>query len=221
MYFKIVNRFLDLIVAIPLLIIFSPLMLLISFLIWLQDRGSIFADNSLRLGRNRKPFYMYKFRSMIVDAHNLIKTDDKYSTLKKEWILKDKLSINNDPRITLVGKIIRLFDFDELAQLFNVIKGDMSIVGPRPWFLDELDRNIDIYPQSKKYLNDIFSVNPGITGLWQIKGRNRNTILRRFELDSEYVDKKSFWYDVWIMLVTPFSIIDKIIWGELDEKQKR
>jgi lipopolysaccharide/colanic/teichoic acid biosynthesis glycosyltransferase len=221
MYSKIVNRVLDLVVAIPLLILFFPLMCLISFLIWIEDRGSIFADNSLRLGKDRKPFFMYKFRSMILDAHNLIKTNEKYSSIREEWILKDKLSVKNDPRITMIGKIIRTFDFDELAQLINVIKGEMSIVGPRPWFLDELDRNIAIYPQSKKYLNDIFSVKPGITGRWQIKGRNRNTILRRFELDYEYVKMKSFWYDLWIMLVTPFSIIDKIIWGELDEKQKR
>lgn len=215
MFTRIVSRVIDIVISLVFLIIFSPLMIVVAIAIYLTDRGSILAENSKRVGKNGKVFDIYKFRSMIPDAHNLIKNDKTLKDLKKKWIIQDKLRIDMDPRITWIGKIIRRCDFDEFPQFFNVLKGEMSVVGPRPWFADEIERNLKRYPQFKnKFQNIILSVKPGITGWWQVNGRNRNTIRRRFELDIEYVRRKSVFFDLLIMIKTPFVILKQIIFKE-------
>ncbi len=214
-YLNLLSRIIDILIAIIVLTLTSPLLIIISLLIWISDRGPIFADNSERLGRYGKPFRMFKFRSMVMNAHNLIQSDAKLSQLKKEWVKKDKLRIIDDPRVTTIGKFIRKFDIDELAQFLNVLKGDMSIVGPRPWFEPEIKRNLDKYPTFKrKFYDIILSIKPGITGLWQVSGRNLNTIPKRFELDIEYVKRKSVFFDLGIIFKTPFVILKQIFKGE-------
>lgn len=219
MFSKILNRIFDILFSLIFIILLSPIFLILSILIFLFDRGPIFADNNVRIGKDGILYKMYKFRSMIPNAHELIQTDPKYSDLKKKWIIQDKLSVNSDPRITPIGKFLRRTDLDEIAQFLNVLKGDMSIVGPRPWFVPELTRNLKKYSRFKtKMFKDILSVKPGITGLWQVSGRNRNTIRRRFELDLEYVRRKSFRLDLKIILKTPFVILKQIIKGDEYEK---
>lgn len=215
MFTKIVSRILDIILSLIVLTILSPLMIFVAIAVFLTDKGCIFAENSKRIGKNGKVFDIYKFRSMIPNAHEVIQNDKNLKDLKKKWIIQDKLRIDMDPRITWIGKIIRRCDFDELPQFFNVLKGEMSIVGPRPWFTDEIERNLRKYPQFKnKFENIILSVKPGITGWWQVNGRNRNTIRRRFELDIEYVRRKSVFFDLFIMIKTPFVILKQIIFKE-------
>ena len=215
MFTKVITRLIDVVFSLVILTIFSPLMLVIGLSIFILDRGCLFAENSQRIGKNGKKFDMYKFRSMIPNAHQAIQNDKSMKDLKKKWIVQDKLPIDVDPRITFIGRLIRRCDIDELPQFFNVLKGEMSVVGPRPWFTDELERNLKKYPQFKnKFYNEILSVKPGVTGWWQVNGRNKNTIRRRFELDLQYVRKKNVFLDMKIILKTPFVILKQILFKE-------
>lgn len=212
---RVLNRFFDIIFSALLIVIFLPFIAIISLLIFVYDRGSIFADNSIRLGINGKKFFMFKLRSMIPGADTKISDDPKYSDIKEEWSIKRKLPTNIDRRVTPIGKLIRITDFDEIVQLFNVLKGDMSIVGPRPWFEQELISNLKKYPKYKRRMYDIvLKEKPGMTGLWQVSGRNLNTIEQRFELDIYYVKHKSIFLDFFIIFKTPFVILKKIFFGE-------
>lgn len=213
MFTKAINRLFDLLIATILLGLTFPIFLFVVLAIKIFDKGSIFADNSERIGKDGKLFKMYKFRSMIPNAHSLIQNDTKYSELKKKWLIK-KLNINEDPRITKIGKILRRLDIDELAQLINVFKGQMSIVGPRPFFPDELEHILSQNVNLKEFVKKIQEVSPGITGLWQVSGRNSNTIQERFKLDYTYAQKKSIFFDFPIILKTPFVILKHIIEGE-------
>jgi lipopolysaccharide/colanic/teichoic acid biosynthesis glycosyltransferase len=121
--------------------------------------------------------------------------------LKQEWERYQKLK--DDPRITCVGKFLRRFSLDELPQLWNVLKGEMSLVGPRPMMVDQ----VEMYGET---IRDFFRVKPGMTGLWQVSGRNQTTFARRAELDLEYIQRWSVWLDIYIMLKT----VKIVIWRE-------
>lgn len=208
------TRFFDILFSIIMILITFPLMLLVSIAIRLYDKGSIFADFPQRVGKNNKPFFMNKFRSMVQGAHSSIQKDKNFKELKKKWLTQEKLNINEDPRITPVGKIIRRFDIDELPQFFNVLKGDMSVVGPRPYFVNQLERYLKENKNLQAKWKYIQKEKPGITGLWQVNGRNKNTIEQRFNLDLYYVKNKSFLLDMYIIIKTPFEILKHIIFGE-------
>jgi undecaprenyl-phosphate galactose phosphotransferase len=153
---------------------------------------------------------MYKFRTMIPDAHREILENPEYTNLKKRWEGNgNKLKIDEDIRITPVGRILRKTDLDELPQLINVLIGQMSIVGPRPMYKDELERHLKSNPKDKKYLKDIFSVKPGITGLWQVSGRNEIPFNKRLKMDAEYAKKQSFLLDIKILLKTPYVVLTR------------
>jgi exopolysaccharide production protein ExoY len=211
---KVVNRLIDIIVAIFFLLLLCPLMILVAIAIKLEDGSCIFADIPKRVGLNGKQFFMFKFRSMAVNSHEEIQNDMKFKKLKKNWDKQEKLSINNDPRITSIGKLIRRTDIDETPQFLNVLLGDMSIVGPRPFNKQQLDKYLQRSKENAKSYKTISTVKPGITGLWQVSGRNLNTIEQRFQIDKEYVEKKSIFFDIFIMVRTPFEILRHIIIGE-------
>jgi len=210
MSYKKNKRILDIVFSFLLLIILSPILLLISFLIWATDRHEIFVKEPLRLGIKGKEFKMYKFRTMIPNAHEEIQNNPKYSNTKEKWIKHDgKLRISEDPRITFVGKILRKTDIDELPQLLNVLKGDMSIVGPRPMYQGEVRRYLTKNNEGRKYIRRIQRVRPGITGIWQVSGRNNIKFSDRVVLESKYAAHITFTDDVKIFFKTPWVVLTR------------
>lgn len=206
MWYRFAKRTIDLIGAILLLIIFSPVILITTALIKITSSGPVFADTPERVGLNGKLFYPYKFRSMILNAHKLLRSDPRFKKLYREY-KKGSYKLKEDPRITSVGKFIRKHSVDEVPQLINVIKGEMSIVGPRPYYPDELEEQTRKYPQTKKLVKEVLSVKPGITGYWQVTGRSEVNFDKRIEMDAYYAGKKSIWLDILILLKTPKAMI--------------
>lgn len=204
------KRIFDILFSILLIVIFSPLLLVIAILIKLTDGGEIFVKDPIRLGKDEKEFQMAKFRTMIPNAHKNILENKEYAELKRKWEENgNKLRIDEDIRITKVGKLLRKTDLDELPQIFNVLKGDMSIVGPRPPYRDELERHFKNHPGDKRYLKKIFSVKPGITGIWQVSGRNKIPFHKRLIMDSRYVDQMNLFTDIIILLKTPYIVLTR------------
>ena len=206
MWYIVGKRTIDSLGSILLLIIFSPVMLITAISIRLTSPGPIWADTPKRVGKNGKHFYAYKFRSMIVNAHELLKKDPKFRKLHAQY-KKSSYKLHGDPRITKVGKFIRKHSIDEIPQLLNVLRGDMSIVGPRPYYVDELEEQQKKYPKTKKLVSDVLSVRPGITGFWQVSGRSDVNFDKRIEMDAYYANKKSVLFDILIMLKTPWAMI--------------
>lgn len=204
--FEYQKRAIDIVFSILLLIFFSPIMLAVAVAIRLDSKGPVFADTPERVGRNGTLFKMYKFRSMIPNAHTLLREDPQFAALYEQY-KKGSYKLRNDPRVTRVGHFIRKHSLDELPQLFNVLKGDMSIVGPRAYYPDELREQQKKYPETRKAVKVVLSVKPGVTGYWQVSGRSEINFDRRIEMDADYVKKRSILYDFWIMLKTPSAMI--------------
>ncbi len=210
MYYIQFKRVFDIFFSIIILVISIPLLIIISLLIWVRDKGNVFVKDPLRIGRGGGEFRMYKFRTMIPNAHKEILYNPKYKELREEWEKGgNKLRIEDDIRITWLGKILRKTDLDEFPQVINVLKGDMSFVGPRPMYEDELQRHLKKYPKDKRYLKDIFSIRPGMTGIWQVSGRNDIPFSERLRMDSQYAKEFSFITDLKIVLKTPYTIISR------------
>ena len=205
---EIIKRVIDLFLAVCLLIAFSPIMIATSIAIKLTSKGPVLLDKSVppRVGRNGKMFRLFKFRSMIVNAHQMLRTDPKLKKLFEEY-KKNSYKLNDDPRVTSVGKFIRKHSVDELPQLFNVLKGEMSIVGPRPYLQEELDNQQKKYPLTGKYVDKMLKVKPGITGLWQVSGRSGVNFDKRIALDAKYAEQRSFLFDIIILLKSPSAMI--------------
>jgi len=179
--------------ALLLLLMLSPLLLLVTFLIWRRDGAPVLFAH-YRVGHNGKLFRCMKFRTMLRNSEqvlsDLLRDDPK---ARAEWAQDQKLS--NDPRITPVGDFLRKSSLDELPQLLNVLRGEMSLVGPRPITVAELTR----YGKVRWHY---LSVRPGITGLWQVSGRNNTTYDERVALDRRYVEQRSLWLDIGILVKT-------------------
>lgn len=206
MFYDIVKRILDTFFSIILLILFSPVILVTAVLIKLDSNGPVFADTPKRVGKDGNLFKMYKFRSMVKNAHDALLCDPKYKNLYEVY-KKSGYKLKGDPRITKFGKFIRKYSIDEVPQFLNVIKGEMSIVGPRAYYPDELKDQQEKYPQTKKSVDVVLSVKPGITGVWQISGRSEINFDKRIEMDATYARKRSFFYDIIIILETPFAML--------------
>ncbi len=190
------KRALDLLLAVAGLILISPLILAICLLIRLDSDGPIFYK-SPRIGRNYQPFDMYKFRTMQVNA------DALRDALRKEAQLEGNLfKLKDDPRITRIGKFLRAFSLDELPQLINVIKGDMSLVGPRPLPPDESEMFEE--PYTLRY-----HVTPGITGAWQVSGRSALDFQDLCQLELSYVTRWNLGVDIQILLKTLPAVLLK------------
>ncbi|HEX7542973.1 MAG TPA: sugar transferase [Patescibacteria group bacterium] len=200
------KRVVDIVVALFLLVFFSPLAFLISLLIITDSKGPILADVPERIGEKGKKFKMYKFRSMINNAHYLLRIDPRFKELFDEY-KRSSYKLKKDPRVTNIGKFIRRHSIDEIPQLLNVLKGEMSMVGPRAYYPDELENQLSEYPHTKKLVNQVLSVKPGITGLWQVTGRSEINFDKRIMIDADYVKNISLWKDVKIIFLTPIIMV--------------
>ncbi|TSC63453.1 MAG: Undecaprenyl-phosphate galactose phosphotransferase [Microgenomates group bacterium Gr01-1014_93] len=203
MIYDLSKRFIDIVGSIVGITVLSPLLIFIAISIKMDSKGPILAETPMRVGKGGKLFRMFKFRSMFIGAHELLHSDPKYADLLKKYKENSyKLSIDEDPRITKIGKFIRKTSIDELPQLINILKGEMSIVGPRAYYPFELEEQQVKYPTSRKYVKIILSGKPGLTGIWQVSGRSDINFDKRVEMDAKYVDKKSIFYDVALILQT-------------------
>jgi len=189
------KRVLDLGFCIPALILLAPLFGLIALAIWLQDRRPIFFV-STRVGKDGIPFEFIKFRTMVVGAE----------TLKESLIEKSihgqgiTFKVKGDPRITPVGRILRRLSLDELPQVWNVVRGEMSLVGPRPAVADEVARY-------NAYDRERLTVLPGLTCIWQVSGRCEVPFGKQVEMDRYYIRNQSIWLDLWLMLRTIPAVV--------------
>ncbi len=204
--YEIIKRTIDIVGSIFLLLLFSPILLVAVIAIKLTSPGPILADTPKRVGMKGKRFYPYKFRSMILNAHKLLRTDLRFKKLYKEY-KKSSFKLHRDPRITNVGRFLRKHSIDEIPQLVNVLKGEMSIVGPRPYYPDELRQQQERYPHTKKLVKEVLSVRPGITGFWQVSGRSEVNFDKRIEMDAFYARKRSIFFDILILLKTPWAMV--------------
>ena len=195
---RLLKRVLDGGLAIIAFTLSSPCFVILPVLIKLTSRGPVFYRQK-RLGLNGKPFYVWKFRSMHADADERIKRlIAENPAMADEWANRFKLA--EDPRVTLLGRFLRRTSLDELPQLFNVLCGEMALIGPRPIVEDE----VKYYGSS---YDTFASVRPGITGLWQVSGRSDTDYDRRVALDTYYVLNWSPWMDVWILIRTCFAVL--------------
>ncbi|MFD0958211.1 sugar transferase [Paenibacillus chungangensis] len=190
MLYNSAKRMMDIAGSLIGLLLLSPIIVMVAVLIKLEEpRGPILFYQT-RIGKNEKPFRMYKLRSMAVNAEEKLK-----DLLDQNEISGAMFKMKDDPRITKVGKWIRKTSIDELPQLFNVLRGDMSLVGPRPPLLREV-------AEYSEYDKLRLSVTPGCTGMWQVSGRNSLTFKQMVELDIAYIQKRCLWLDIKIMLKT-------------------
>lgn len=205
-FYQASKRIIDIFFSLVLLIIFSPLIFAISLLIKLDSKGPVLADTPERVGKSGKLFKMYKFRSMVENAHSLLRHSPEYSRLFHEY-KRGSYKLKDDPRITRVGHFIRKHSIDEVPQFLNILKGEMSLVGPRAYYPDELVEQQKQYPQTKDAVKVVLSVKPGVTGYWQVSGRSEINFDKRIEMDAMYVKKRSIIYDLWIILKTPWAML--------------
>ncbi len=206
-YETTLKRAMDLVVASILAIIFLPIWIVVPILIALTSPGAILYSHK-RVGQGGVEFEMFKFRSMVLDADYILHQGDKRLLEKfkaQDW----KLEAKDDPRITPLGRILRALTIDEFPQLINVFRGQMSMVGPRAYLKKELDEQLKKYPGSRKNISIVLQAKPGITGLWQVSGRNEITFDKRASLDAEYVRGASLWKDLTILFKTPQAMISK------------
>jgi len=201
-YTLYLKRLMDIVGSIVLLIIFSPVYIPAAIGIIFGSAGPVLADVPERVGQKGKKFKMFKFRSMIVNAHFALRTDPKFKTLFEQY-KKGSYKLKNDPRVTKVGKFIRKHSIDEIPQFLNVLRGEMSLVGPRAYYPDELENQQKKFPHTKALVTKVLSVKPGITGLWQVTGRSEIHFDKRIGIDSRYVDTISLWLDLKIIFKTP------------------
>ena len=192
-YGRILKRLGDIIFSLLVLTLGLPIFILIGILVKLSSPGSVFYIQK-RVGRNYRKFGCIKFRTMYKDADELLPNIlEKYPLMRKEF--EKDFKLRHDPRITKLGRFLRRSSLDELPQFFNVLKGEMSVVGPRPIVSDEI----------KKYslfMDEVISVRPGLTGLWQVSGRNNLSYKKRVQLDLVYARNRNFLLDLEIIILT-------------------
>jgi exopolysaccharide biosynthesis polyprenyl glycosylphosphotransferase len=193
--YHMAKRIMDIICALIGLVLLTPLFIVVAILIKLEDpKGSVLFYQT-RIGKEERPFRMYKFRSMVSNAEELLE-----KLLDQNEISGAMFKIKEDPRITRVGRFIRKTSIDELPQLWNVVRGEMSLVGPRP----ALPREVNQYTSNDKLR---LKVTPGCTGLWQVSGRNNLSFHEMLELDLEYIERRSLWLDVKVLFRTVRIIV--------------
>jgi lipopolysaccharide/colanic/teichoic acid biosynthesis glycosyltransferase len=210
-FYYAVKRLSDIFFSVTLLILFSPVFLITSIVIKLTSPGPVFVEKEnmhmKRIGKNGKMFRLYKFRSMMVKADVLEKTDPRFKHVYHEKRNAGNYKSRHDTRITPVGKFIRKHSVDEIPQLLNVLKGEMSLVGPRPYLPDELEEQTAKFKGTDKFVKETLTVKPGITGYWQVSGRSDVKFDKRIEMDAYYARKKSLWLDFLIIVKTPWVMV--------------
>jgi exopolysaccharide biosynthesis polyprenyl glycosylphosphotransferase len=204
-HYDAAKRAFDIAVSLTMLALLSPLFLLIAALVKLKSPGPVFFRQE-RIGQMMKPFMMLKFRTMQVNADHAIHHQFVSSFIKSRGQSKgsgktDVFKIANDPRVTPIGNFLRRTSLDELPQLWNVLRGDMSLVGPRP----PLQYEVEQYQSWHR--RRVLEAKPGLTGLWQVSGRSRTTFDEMVRLDLRYARSSSVWTDIKILLATPGAVI--------------
>ncbi|MCC0176013.1 sugar transferase [Waterburya agarophytonicola K14] len=195
---NLIKRIFDIVFALFVLTVFSPVYLILMISIALNSKGPIFYVQE-RIGRNHRPFNCIKFRTMVNNADRMLETIMEDSEDMREEF-QDNFKIKQDPRITKVGKFLRLTSLDEFPQFWNVLKGEMSVVGPRPLVPEEL-------PKYGRKINTVLTIKPGITGLWQVSGRNDIPYPQRVKIDVYYATSHNWLLDLWIVYKTIGVII--------------
>ena len=193
-FYHLVKRMIDVVLSLFGLVLISPFVVIIAILIKIDSKGPVFFKHH-RIGKNGKPFSMYKFRTMKDGAEAMI--NDFTPEQLEEW--NENFKLKDDPRITRIGKFLRKTSLDELPQLINILRGDMSIVGPRPIIEVELEE----YGNDK---DEFLSIRPGLTGWWASNGRSEISYPERCSYELYYVRNESFWLDVKIMFLSVFSV---------------
>lgn len=192
-YGRTLKRIGDVIFSLIVLTLGAPIFVLIGILVKLSSPGSIFYIQK-RVGRNYREFGCIKFRTMYKNADDLLPNLlEKYPLMRKEF--EKDFKLRKDPRITKLGRFLRRSSLDELPQFFNVLKGEMSVVGPRPIVNNEISRY-------SLFMEEVISVRPGLTGLWQVSGRNNLSYKKRVELDLAYARNRNFILDLEIIILT-------------------
>ena len=189
----IAKRLFDIVFSLTVLVVFSPLYLLLAVLIAVSSPGPIFYIQQ-RVGKNHRPFNCIKFRTMVINADEVLETLLAKCPKTREEFERD-FKLRDDPRITWIGKFLRLTSLDEFPQFWNVLMGDMSVVGPRPLVPEELHKY-------GNRINRVLTIQPGLTGLWQVSGRNDIPYPQRVQIDVYYVNYRTFWLDLWIIIKT-------------------
>lgn len=195
--YSVTKKSMDLISSFIGLILLIPVFLILAILVKLDSKGPVFYAHT-RKGKNRSDIKIYKFRTMYSNSDEIF---ESFSDEQKEEYYKN-FKLDNDPRVTKVGDFLRRTSLDEIPQLINVLKGDLSLVGPRPI----VEKEICKYGQ---YADKLFSVIPGITGYWQSHGRSDTSYEERIEMDMYYIDNRSILLDIKIMFKTVISVIKK------------
>ena len=193
-FYHLVKRMIDVVLSLFGLVLISPFVVIIAILIKIDSKGPVFFKHH-RIGKNGKPFSMYKFRTMKDGAEAMI--NDFTPEQLEEW--SENFKLKDDPRITRIGKFLRKTSLDELPQLSNILRGDMSIVGPRPVIEVELEE----YGNDK---DEFLSIRPGLTGWWASNGRSEISYPERCSYELYYVRNESFWLDVKVMFLSVFSV---------------
>ena len=193
-FYHLIKRMIDVVLSLFGLVLISPFVVIIAILIKIDSKGPVFFKHH-RIGKNGKPFSMYKFRTMKDGAEAMI--NDFTPEQLEEW--NENFKLKDDPRITRIGKFLRKTSLDELPQLINILKGDMSIVGPRPIIEEELEE----YGNDK---DEFLSIRPGLTGWWASNGRSEISYPERCSYELYYVRNESFWLDVKVMFLSVFSV---------------
>ena len=198
------KRIMDIFGAVVGIVLFLPL--LIGAAIWIKlvsPDGPVFADIPLRVGKSGKMFKFLKFRSMIPHAHEWLQSRPE---LLKKWT-ENNFKLDPDPRLIKGAMFIRKSSIDEMPQFFNVLAGDMSIVGPRAYHDFEIEVQLQKHPHLREEMNQVLTIKPGITGLWQVSGRSQLNFEERVALDAKYARKKSLLYDLMIIFKTPYVVL--------------
>ncbi len=213
MLYDLTKRTIDVFASIFLLVLFSPIIILTAIIIKITSEGPVLVEKEnshmRRLTKGGKVFRLYKFRSMLVNADKLLETDPKFRSLYEEY-KNSGYKLHKDPRVMKFGRFIRKHSIDEMPQLFNVLKGEMSLVGPRPYLPKELEEQQKRYRGTEKYVKDMLTVKPGITGYWQVTGRSNIGFEKRIKMDAEYARRKSILFDLGVMIKTPFAMISGV-----------
>lgn len=196
-YRKYIKRAIDVALSLIALVVLSPIFLLIAICIKAESKGPVFFIHK-RIGKNGEKIGLYKFRSMVSNAEELI----KQFTPEQMKEYKENFKLENDPRITKVGKFLRKTSLDELPQLLNILKGDLSIIGPRPVIEEELEK----YEENKE---KFLSVTPGLTGYWAANGRSCTTYEQRMIMELYYIDNMSWKMDVKVFFKTILSVVKR------------
>jgi len=199
------KRLMDIVLSLFLAVLFLPVWIFVPLAILLDSGQPIFYRHK-RVGKNGRQFWLYKFRTMIQDADEYLYQNDK--RLLKKFKQSD-WKLENDPRITKFGRFLRNLTIDEFPQFFNVLKGEMSLIGPRAYIKQELEEQSQKYPQTKAWTKTILSVKPGITGPWQTSGRNEISFDKRARIDLNYAKSYNLFGDLLIILKTPKAMLSK------------